>query len=374
MKTFLSHMTALALLRRLPATLIEHARNTQTHVPSSQLPGTRTLRPVRTDIEGFRRSESDSLALSPYRAFYPKRLLLDRGLIGAPLDVLVSSQGARSKRAGVHVHTCSVDLPHGSFLQLFEEVYVSSPELVFLQLAPMLTFGELVLLGLELCGTYALVPGLEHGHLSRRGSALDADVLPGGAITSIGKMNSFAQRAVGVHGRKQALQALRYLADGSDSPAESVAAILLTLPRRRGGFGLGSVLLNPEIRIDRQFQRATSTGTRKPDILFRNAGPKGNVAIDYNGKRYHNDPWQIARDNRHRNELVVTELQTFTLDSDILMHWDDMERFAAMIARALGKHPRVLRQDERERERTKRSALRSCLLPYLYKPDGEDRE
>lgn len=76
--------------------------------------------------------------------------------VQAPVHVLVEgSQGARDTPV-VKKHRTTVAFPRGSFVKVAPSVLVSSPELLFLQMAKALAFGELVALGFELCGCYPL--------------------------------------------------------------------------------------------------------------------------------------------------------------------------------------------------------------------------
>lgn len=84
--------------------------------------------------------------------------LRDAGIdvCSAPVHVLVEgSQGARDTPV-VKKHRTTVAFPRGSFVKVAPSVLVSSPELLFLQMAKALAFGELVALGFELCGCYPL--------------------------------------------------------------------------------------------------------------------------------------------------------------------------------------------------------------------------
>lgn len=68
------------------------------------------------------------------------------------MHVLVEgSQGARDTPV-VKKHRTTVAFPRGSFVKVAPSVLVSSPELLFLQMAKALAFGEMVALGFELCG------------------------------------------------------------------------------------------------------------------------------------------------------------------------------------------------------------------------------
>jgi len=127
-----------------------------------------------------------------------------------------------------YTHLQSLPLPPGAIIKVGEQ-QIASPELVFLQLAQELGFLRTVLLGLQLCGH-------EVGN-------------PGQSLSTVAFINKFVQKCGGHRGCTQALRAAKYLADGSASIMESLLYMILTLPTRDGGFGLGGAKLGKRQRI-----------------------------------------------------------------------------------------------------------------------------
>ena len=138
------------------------------------------------------------------------------------LEVLV---GAESKAQRSKDHICRVlKTPpiHGMFCEIAEDAYITSPEMTFVQMATRLSMINLILLGLELCGSYAPCP-----------YANRYDERP--PVTSKEKLLGFCERAKGIRGVAAASKALRWVIDGSNSPAESALMLYLCLPVRLGG-------------------------------------------------------------------------------------------------------------------------------------------
>lgn len=76
-----------------------------------------------------------------------------------PLEILVGTKrGARSTNC-IQRHQCQLRFPRNAFLEMVREVWVSAPELVFVQMASRLEYGALLALGYELCGCYPLGEG-----------------------------------------------------------------------------------------------------------------------------------------------------------------------------------------------------------------------
>ena len=90
-----------------------------------------------------------------------------------PLYLLFATPGLRpATKSGIPVplrpHVQPDVLPTGSVLRLSEHVAIVSPELCFLQMASTLSLEKLILMGFELCGTYALLPDPTDPERTRR--------------------------------------------------------------------------------------------------------------------------------------------------------------------------------------------------------------
>ena len=80
----------------------------------------------------------------------------DMGQLSWPIDVLIPQTANNLKTSLVIPHRRPVQLPKGAFHSAGRNLYVSSPELCFLQLARDVPLHDLALIGFELCGMYAL--------------------------------------------------------------------------------------------------------------------------------------------------------------------------------------------------------------------------
>ena len=72
-------------------------------------------------------------------------------------DITVSDHNARFLINGKKVHSTEMRLPNKS-IQTLNGIKVSSPELLFLELANKLSIQRLILLGLQLCFASAWLP------------------------------------------------------------------------------------------------------------------------------------------------------------------------------------------------------------------------
>lgn len=164
----------------------------------------------------------------------------------APIDVLLFDPADRRLSKQVSCCVWSTPIPAGAFYRV-GDMYVSSPEFVFLQMASKVTLRQLVALGCELCGTYVLLP-----QDSTHPMSLDDHPTRVAPLTDVASIKKFVERAAKAHGRSRALRALRYVIDGSRSPMETMVYMLLCLPPKLGGYGLPKPVMNAEIPLDEE--------------------------------------------------------------------------------------------------------------------------
>ena len=82
------------------------------------------------------------------------------------IDVLISSRKRRYKNDSIAFHNNCRSYPKSSFVKIHDKIFMSSPELLFCQMAETLQIEKLFLLGLELCGTYVVDNTIERGFQS----------------------------------------------------------------------------------------------------------------------------------------------------------------------------------------------------------------
>lgn len=118
-------------------------------------------------------------------------------------------------------------LPDGAFETIEGGFNMITPEFFFFREARRRTLLQEMQLAYELCGFY--------GTLAEHGSCYHVYSSP---VTTVDELRTFLG---GVHGRdgyRLAMDALNYVAEGSASPAATYLSILLTTPRRQGGYDL----------------------------------------------------------------------------------------------------------------------------------------
>lgn len=248
-----------------------------------------------------------------------------------PLDVLVGSRSRRNHTATAHRWLWTGGVPEGAFVCLGDGLFLSTPEMVFLEMARAVDLTELVQVGMALCGRYA--PSGDDGGFVRHES-----------LTSVARLGEFLGRCDGIRGVKRARSALRWVCDGSRSPMETATVMVLTMSRTAGGYGLPRPELN--VRIDLSTESALLAGTPyyRADLLYR----KERLVIEYLGKAYHAD---TVRDYRRERILEDEGFAVVNVTGEQLIVPGLRNRLVGRIAGELGYRLRPATQGIRARRR-----------------------
>ncbi|MCL2324690.1 MAG: hypothetical protein FWC48_03875 [Actinomycetia bacterium] len=273
--------------------------------------------------------------------------------LSTPLHVLARSVGVRKNLGDLHRHISSGQFPAGSFIPVTPELIVCSPELCFLQMASELPLIELVVLGYEFCGGYRL----NKQSAPRQGFRDDRP------LTDVAKLSAYLERATGLKGRKNAVRALRFIADNAASPMETVLCLLLTLPYRLGGYGFPKPRLNCHIRLEIDSQKARSrTRAGLPrqycgDLYW----PDEQVDVEYDSDAWHSTHGRAAQDIRRRNALTAAGVTELTVTRAQVMHTGEFREMAEELSSLLGKRLKCSGPEFAARHQ----ALRARLLPGI---------
>ena len=261
------------------------------------------------------------------------------------LHVLVPSLAKKQKSKAHTCHVLTSDIPVGAFWKIGDAVYVASPELLFIEMATKLPFVDLVLLGLELCGTYTLHSGGQSGF----------EGCP--TATSKKRLLSFVQRAKGMRGAAIAQNALRWVVDGSNSPMESCLMLYLCLPVRIGGYAFRLPDLNPTTELGKKAAPMLDYDSMRCDLHW----VKERVAIEYDSSDKHLKPRERAQDARRANTLRYKDIDLITVTPYMIADHRQFDGVAKQLAKALG-----VRMDSRKLLYSKaRRELRDQLFPWL---------
>lgn len=301
----------------------------------------------------FWRASQNRHALSPTKArprqgVTPKSAELEEldfeklGLVDRPITLLVASPADRRMLKNVQCCAWEGSALAGSFVKVHSGVYVSTPEAVFLQLAKQKDLVDLIKVGMEFCGFYSIDSKTEGGFSTRP------------PLTSTLAIGRYLAKAAGVRGVKKANQALSYVVDGSASPAETNAVILLCLPTSLGGFGIPKPELNRCFELPATAKALARQRSFKCDMYW----PQLRAAIEYDSDLWHSGEGRLTDDSVRRNAIEHLGLTVITMTKGQLYDARETERIASILMRRLRRYHPSNRKDLL----SKRYALRRSVL------------
>ena len=189
-------------------------------------------------------------------------------LTGKALEVAVPNEDARLRSSSASNTIYANGIPGGSFIGLGNGIAISSPELLFAELAESMHPVEHLMLGHELCGSFCRDAGDPYN------GPVTYFIQP---VTSADRIRCFLEKAKGVRGIEAARISASFLNDNAWSPTESLTAALMRLPIDSLGYDLGELVLNPRIPAKQMLPGAKES--RVPDIMIAGTA----VGINYDG-------------------------------------------------------------------------------------------
>lgn len=257
-----------------------------------------------------------------------------------PLDLLTSSRNDRRSTSLATFRCMQTMLPDDSLARLSckpedghmtFDVYASSPELCFIQMACTLSIWELIELGFEMCGNY--------GNTSKRTGKAQTSITPSYAMESSTVISTpehiqeFVASCSGTTGSKRARQAAKWLVAQSGSSEETHICILAFLPRSLGGMGAPRPLLNQHIAAPDVVARVLGTRTLTPDLFW----PSGRVALEYDGRIWNNARAREEYEKRKCNAYRIMGIEVVSIGRSDLDHPDTVREQFRRINRRCGK-------------------------------------
>ncbi|MBX9035297.1 endonuclease domain-containing protein [Gordonibacter massiliensis (ex Traore et al. 2017)] len=300
---FFGYETAFRILRRVPPAALLPARGKACALPDRA--------PSAGEIEA---------AVGRLETAYP-------GLVvEGPWHVLVGGAVQRRASQACRWHACTASLSGMSFYQLEGGIFVSAPTLAFVHEATREASAVALLeLGYELCGTY---------QTRRTGPSSAYDVVP---LASVRELGDYVARNPSVYGARKVARIVRYLADGSASARETKQALVLGLPHRHGGYGLGIPHMNYEVKASGPARAISGKGFFRADLCW----PEKKLDVEYQSRERHEGELVRITDSRRTNALMSMGWTVVGVTNDELDSFVATETIAHTLRRYLGKHSQI---------------------------------
>lgn len=247
-----------------------------------------------------------------------------------PLDLLTANRNERRSTKRARFHCVQTALPDGALVLVDEtalpdgtvlRIALSSPEFCFLQMARLLAWFDLIALGFEFCGGYALAPDATRGFLPRS------------PISTPKSLAVFAADAHNFTGAKAARKAARQILQESRSPKETKVCMLAHLPRLQGGMGCKAPLLGQKIEAPDPAARILGTRTFKPDLYW----PEYRIAVEYSSHTWPSAHERLNYDKLVRNAYRMLGITAISLGKDDLSDDAGLRKRFELVNRKCGR-------------------------------------
>ena len=274
------------------------------------------------------------------------------------LHYVVPSASRRRGFREAKSHVCGIDMEVIPLRQAASESFVCvvTPEVLFLQMAAKLSPIELMKLGYELCGSYSLsdADSEEDEEDEEEGESLGFTRRQ--PLTSVGKLSAYFEPLSQVRCVQKARSVLRYVVDGCASPREAELCMLLVLPCRLGGYGLGKPLVG---HTDGATRNKTSLlpGKHGPcDLLWPLAG----VALEYGVEPPEAETVRRRAPKFDRRMMLgFSDIEVIPLTNQQIEQVGTLDSVVSKVAR---RHGRKLRRDQHYDFFSRQQGLREAVL------------
>lgn len=356
MNVYLSHITALRFWRawsRLHPLALDAFHKLGKVAPSSLFPGSAYR--LTSALRNCAASERDVRRLLLTVRHMPEVLWALRDCDDAigpkPWHILLSKGDGTRDSALVARHRSSLTYPKGSFVEIAPHVFVCSPELVFAQMAPLVSYGELMALGYELCGCYPR-------------SSREGDAWVRCPLTSPGRLTAYLAKLTGAKGVKFARAVAKQVRAKSGSVMETELAAVAFTSELYGGLGIAPALINEPISLSMRASRIA----RCSHVVLDFHWPSARFGIEYNGRDSHASAARQDRDSRKRDALAVDGIEIMTMTSSQFNDIDECASLLDGVSRRAGKPRRKRAAKHGEAQRRLRRQLRKFHREHFPLP------
>lgn len=322
---YFSHQTALQIIREIGIDKLVRLRG-QTSTLPSQSPST----------------EEVANAIAQLECAYP-HLHIER-----PAHILVGSSSRCRFSATCQPHRCAIPLSYGSFYKIERGIYVASPPLAFIQMTSQTKDKiSLIELGYELTGTYQTL----------RTATTARYQVP--SLTSVRALRDYANRNASLNGAQKVLNVVRYITDGSASARETKQALVLGLPHRYGGAGLGIPHMNYKVETSREARAITGKKYFRCDLCW----PEAKLDVEYQSRAWHEGEEHRISDSRRTHALTAMDWTVVAITGSELDSLTATDVIAQSLRKRLGIHSQIRIADYHAR---KLKLRRQLGLPMGY--------
>lgn len=295
------------------------------------------------DAQLLARTVVDPLGDCPQSAGFLREALIDDVRFGPmPIHLMVPSNKQRVSKRLFAYSVFTKALPATAFRRLDKDFCVASPELCLLQAARAYSRIRLVELCMEMCGKYALDNNAERGFTSREHQLATPE-----------SISSFLQQMEGTPGASELSKMLKNVQEGSRSPMETRAYLLMCLPKRLGGYGLPKPVINQRIELSEEERAMSRRSYFECDLCWGDE----RVVVEYDGHADHAARIDRDRDSIKHNILLSKRYAVLTLTGGQIANIHAFDGVVRTVAARIEHRLRGFPKDWGERHTTLRREL-----------------
>lgn len=275
-------------------------------------------------------------------------------LLGTPLHRIVNSRRQTGSRKLFVSHLMTHDAPPGALWESEHGFEVVSPEFTLLNLTTMAKPAEVLMAAYELCGSFAVFKPCNRAQ-DQLDAALQHKLLDlkygwkrvndtGGSPTDLWKrdplidtaaIEGFLIKAAGMRGIKRLRWAATRMTGVTASPFEAQTSMLLSLPRREGGWGL-NIQNNQRISLSTEAMKLHEATCVYADILIETNTDSRGLIIECQGRSVHNSEKAVLSDAERATALTSMGYDVILLTYNQLKNQKSFESVARLIHRKAG--------------------------------------
>lgn len=275
-------------------------------------------------------------------------------IVKTPVHLLFNTRASRSKNSLVRAHLAKHEAPFGSVIDTPLGIRVASPLYCLLQMAQTLPETQLLMAMYELCGSFAVFrpsPFIEDV-LTQSGGAANLGRFAwrrvqgaNGDLTSlwsrpplvaVEELQDYAKRVKGLRGCVRFQKAADLVTGITASPFEAQLSILLSLPRRLGGEGMGTFENNARISLSADARKISGKTCCYADLLFEKTGSKRPLIVECQGKVAHESYGSMISDSDRATALKQMGLEVVFMTYAQIVDRARFDVVRRLIARELG--------------------------------------
>lgn len=230
---------------------------------------------------------------SAFQAYRRQRNYDHLSLPEGVLDIVVRNQNKKYQSKDFNFHVFSGIYPRNSFIALNKNEKIVKPELMFYQMAEMLPYWQLVLLGLEICGTYSIHKDADFGFYNNLQPLTSKKKI----LTYLRSLKNLNKKVKNI---TKAFDAALTLEDNSASPQESRLYFIFAARHKYGGYGITGLKLNSKITLSSTSANIAGQKAIVPDLSIK----KNKIAIEYDSDAFHDNTLQNRKDKRRAVGLL----------------------------------------------------------------------